>query len=444
MNRLWIRLLLQLAAVALAAVAGLLRGTKPAIWCAIVLVCAMLVYQVRQIGLLLRFMARPEPDALPRGFGIWEEVYYRLNGVMRRLQRETQQAQLEHARFIQAIQASPNGVVMLDRSDHIEWCNSVAEQHFRLDNHRDQLQKIQHLVRQPVFIEYLSGGDFHDPIVMRDMGARGQTTLSVQLIPYGEGRKLLASQDITQIEKTETTRRDFVANVSHELKTPLTVLAGFLETVRDLPLSEEDRQRYIETMHSQAMRMQSLVDDLLTLAKLEGNTAPPEDKIMPMGLTMERLRADADALSGGRHRIQMECDADWDLAGSEVELMSVFGNLVSNAVRYTPDGGTIKFSWHGPVPGQEGSTANFSVQDSGIGIAAEHLPRLTERFYRVDRGRSRSTGGTGLGLSIAKHVLSRHNATLDVQSEIGKGSTFTARFQPSRVRLKPQRPVATA
>jgi two-component system phosphate regulon sensor histidine kinase PhoR len=225
-------------------------------------------------------------------------------------------------------------------------------------------------------------------------------------------------------------RREFVANVSHEMRTPLTVVSGFIETLRD----EEDpkaRERYLDLMADQAGRMQRLVEDLLTLSSLESSPPPSMDEVVEMGPLLERLGADARALSGGRHAIRLEgADTGYDLVGSDKELASAFGNLVSNAIRYTPEGGTVTLRWH---PVEEG--AAFEVEDTGIGIAPEHIPRLTERFYRVDRGRSRETGGTGLGLAIVKHALGRHGGALAISSELGKGSAFSARFGRPRLRM---------
>ena len=262
---------------------------------------------------------------------------------------------------------------------------------------------------------------------MHDVGPHKQSIVSAQILPYGEDRKLLVSQDITKLENTEAMRRDFVANVSHELKTPLTVLSGFLETVRDIPLPEEDKKRYLDMMHVQAMRMQHLVEDLLALATLEGNSEPPSLAPVPMQRMMMQLQHDIEALSAGRHTVSMSCDPAVSVCGAELELLSAFSNLASNAVRYTPDGGKIHLDWS-----VKDGHAVYSVTDTGIGIAAEHIPRLTERFYRVDRSRSRDTGGTGLGLAIVKHVLSRHGGELQVTSEHGKGSTFRAVFPPER------------
>jgi two-component system phosphate regulon sensor histidine kinase PhoR len=243
----------------------------------------------------------------------------------------------------------------------------------------------------------------------------------------------MLARDVTQAERLEAMRRDFVANVSHELRTPLTVLVGFLETLRELDLDPQRVRDYLGMMGEQSGRMQRIIDDLLALSVLESAPPPPMDRVAVAPL-LERLRADAAALSGGRHAVSVQGTPTRDLLGAETELASAFGNLVSNAVRYTPAGGNVKLVWRDGADG-----ALFSVEDTGPGIAAEHIPRLTERFYRVDRSRSRETGGTGLGLAIVKHALARHQAALDIESELGRGSRFSARFPPQRT--LPARPV---
>jgi two-component system phosphate regulon sensor histidine kinase PhoR len=248
------------------------------------------------------------------------------------------------------------------------------------------------------------------------------------VIEYGERQRLVLSRDITQFENVERMRREFVANVSHELRTPLTVIAGFLEMMRE----EKDparARRHLDLMTEQAARMERLVADLLTLSQLESSPPPQMDETIDVEALLGRLEAEARALSGGRHRVEASADRGLTLVGSEAELASAFGNLVSNAIRYTPEGGTVRLAWKASNGGAE-----FEVEDDGIGIPAEHISRLTERFYRVDRGRSRETGGTGLGLAIVKHALTRHGATLHVTSTPGKGSCFAARFSDLRVR----------
>jgi two-component system phosphate regulon sensor histidine kinase PhoR len=364
----------------------------------------------------------------PRDSGFWGELAYRTEKALRARELALRQEQEQLSQFLSAIEASPNGVMMLDGSDQIEWCNSVAAEHFGLDPVRDRRQRVTNLVRMPAFVAHLQGGRYDDAVVFP--GPLGRTTLSVLVRPYGDGRKLVLTQDITERERTEAMRRDFVANVSHEIRTPLTVLAGFVETMAGLPLTEVERQRVLSLMQQQTDRMQALVGDLLTLAKLEGSPRPAADRWVAVGGVMRKAWADAQALSAGRHLIEIEGGDDAEVAGSDAELYSAVGNLLNNAVRYTPDGGVIQLRWLWRADGG----ASLEVQDGGIGIAREHLPRLTERFYRVDGSRSRDTGGTGLGLSIVKHVAQRHGGEIDIQSELGKGSIFKLALPALRVR----------
>jgi two-component system phosphate regulon sensor histidine kinase PhoR len=353
----------------------------------------------------------------------------------RALRLREQMAQRERERleqFVSAMEASPNGVLLLDSADQIEWCNSVAALHFGLDAVRDRSQRVTNLVRAPAFVARLQSRDFDEPIVFP--GPLGRSTLSVVIRPYGEGSRLVLSQDITERERTEAMRRDFVANVSHEIRTPLTVVAGFVETLTDLPLSDVERQRVHALMARQTDRMQSLVADLLTLATLEGSPRPSADRWVDVPRLLSKAADDALALSAGQHGIEAGGGDDAQVAGSETELQSAIANLMNNAVRYTPKGGTITLRWHWRADGG----AEIAVVDSGIGIAREHLPRLTERFYRVDGSRSRDTGGTGLGLSIVKHVIQRHGGEIDVQSEPGKGATFRLILPSLRVRRASQ------
>jgi two-component system phosphate regulon sensor histidine kinase PhoR len=251
--------------------------------------------------------------------------------------------------------------------------------------------------------------------------------LSVQIVPYGDRQKLIVSRDITEFDRLETMRQDFIANVSHELRTPLTVLSGFLETIDGSEDKHKALSRALPLMTDQTRRMHRLVEDLLALSRLESGANPLREDLVNVPDLVRALYRDALALSGGRHRIMLQLDSDQQLQGSEDELRSAFGNLVSNAVSYTPKGGEVTIAWQE----REGRPV-FAVRDTGIGVDQSHIPRLTERFYRVDRSRSRETGGTGLGLAIVKHVLNRHQATLEVLSEPAKGSTFAAVFPKER------------
>jgi two-component system phosphate regulon sensor histidine kinase PhoR len=389
-----------------------------------------IVREARRASRLAAWLTEPNDTAAPRDTGFWGELGYRAEKALRQRER-TIEAERERLRqFLSGIEASPNGVLLLDAEDHIEWCNGVAAAHFGLDPERDLRQRATNLIRSPVFVGYLQEGHFDEPVTLA--GGSGRSTLLVLIRSYGEGMKLVLSQDITERERAEAMRRDFVANVSHEIRTPLTVLAGFIETLAQLPLSETERNRVLTLMQQQTGRMQALVADLLTLAQLEGSPRPAADRWIGVRGLLDTVRADALALSSSRHRIEFEGGADAEIAGNEQELLSAFGNLLANAVRYTPEGGRVSASW--TWRGDGGGC--FEVSDTGIGIAREHLGRITERFYRVDGSRSRETGGTGLGLAIVKHVVQRHGGEVQVESEPGRGSTFRLVLPPSRVRRR--------
>jgi two-component system phosphate regulon sensor histidine kinase PhoR len=419
-----------MAAVALAALAGLALGwfVDPTLgWTVFAL--ALLVLQLdnrRQLRRLGHWLEHGESPYPPRARGAWDVLHAKLHRSRRASAAREAELAEALARWRAAARALPDGVVILDQ-DRIAWLNDTARAHLEIDPATDTGRPLTHLVRIPEFQEYLQRGDFSRPVIVNAPHGGGRT-LSLQVIEYGDGQKLVLSRDITQFRQVERMRREFVANVSHELRTPLTVVSGFLEPLRE----EKDpaaARRYIDLMSEQAKRMERLVEDLLTLSALESSPPPPMEEPIDMRALTERLGADARALSGGRHDIDIAAETGVHLVGSEGEIASALGNLVSNAVRYTPPGGTVRLRWHATPDG-----ADFDVEDSGIGIAPEHLPRLTERFYRVDRGRSRETGGTGLGLAIVKHALNRHGATLDIASTPGAGSRFTARFGGARVR----------
>ena len=392
---------------------------------AAVALALLLGYHLRNLDALARWLERGETADPPRAYGKWDELHALIDRSRRESSRRETELAAALTRWREAARALPDGVVILD-AERIAWCNDMAQLHLEVDPERDVGTPLTHLVRIPEFLEYLGRGDYAKPLQVR--APHADRVLSLRVIPYGTGQSLVLSRDVTQFEAIERIRREFVANVSHELRTPLTVVSGFLETLRD-ETDPEAAQRYIALMAEQASRMQRLVEDLLTLSALESSPPPPMEETVDMRALLARVGAEARALSAGRHRIEIEADEGLDLVGSEKELASAFGNLVSNAVRYTPKDGAVRLRWHRTDEG-----AAFDVQDTGIGIPAEHIPRLTERFYRVDRGRSRETGGTGLGLAIVKHALSRHGAHLHVASQPGQGSTFSARFSGPRLK----------
>ncbi|MBI5911188.1 MAG: phosphate regulon sensor histidine kinase PhoR [Betaproteobacteria bacterium] len=390
----------------------------------------LLLRHAANLAALAGWLRDPLAKPVPQGSGIWEEVLVGLHRFVRARIKQEQQLSEDLVRFRSAGLALPDGVVLLDARGHIEWCNPIASRYLGLDEQRDLGQPLLNLVRHPDLAAYLERGEYAEPLTLRLTRGEG-LVLSLAIIAYGEAQKLLLASDITLAEKVETMRRDFVANVSHELKSPLTVVAGFLETLTDgeVKLDERRRQGYLEMMREHTLRMQRLVEDLLTLSALESSRGSSDETLVDVSVLLAGVRDEALVLSAGRHRIGISAQDPVLLLANAQELRSAFGNLVSNAVRYTPPGGDIRLSWR-----RRGAQAVFSVADSGPGIEPRHIPRLTERFYRVDQSRSRETGGTGLGLAIVKHVLTRHQATLEIESEPGAGSTFSAVFPARRIK----------
>ena len=404
-------------------------GSDWAIFTSVAILSIPLVYSYINLARLKKFIQTDSVENISLPSGYWEEIYFGLQRLVKGLKQKIRNIEQQHDHFIEAFQASPNGIVMLDENDQIEWCNSIAERFFGLNFKRDALQRINFLIRRPEFIQYFVKRNFEEPLLLERMGSNSNLSLMIQAFPFGQKRHLLLVQNITDLQKADAMRRDFVANVSHEMRTPITVLMGFLETVQSLKLSKEQQDQYFDLMMSQAQRMKTLVEDLLTLANLESNALPAATNELQMNTLMALVRNDADALSDGKHSLSYDIESSQNLLGDEREILSAFSNLVSNAIRYTPDLGTIKVRW---MVNQDGQ-GEFSVTDTGPGIAPEHLSRLTERFYRVDRSRSRETGGTGLGLAIVKHIASRHQAQLLIDSTPGIGSTFTLQFPKERL-----------
>lgn len=380
----------------------------------------------------------------PQTAGWWGVLLDRARRLLREKEKAVQSSEQRLRDFLSAIQASPNGVVMLDAKGQIEWCNATASVQLGISPERDVMQRIGNLIRDPAFTAYMLEEDSSEPVVIagREHRADRPVRISVQRHSYGEGKQLLLTRDVTLVEQAEAMRRDFVANVSHEIRTPLTVLSGFVETMQTLTLSEQEQKHYLELMAVQAHRMQGLVADLLTLSRLEGSPVPGFDESMQLSILMKTCEQEALGLSasiaqgGPTQEICFESKSALShafLLGAPREIMSAVSNLVSNAVRYTPAGGRISVT----VQVETDNALSIEVQDTGPGIATEHLPRLTERFYRVDRSRSRESGGTGLGLAIVKHVMQRHGGQLQMTSELGKGSTFKLIFPAGRWVLSP-------
>ncbi|MFO1320626.1 MAG: phosphate regulon sensor histidine kinase PhoR [Burkholderiales bacterium] len=430
MNRHWRKPIAALAPIA--AVTGLvwlMAGAPYGLGLGLVLVATLLAHQIFNLAQFREWLLAPRIETLPAGSGVWEQIFSKILRMQKQQARTEANLQEALTRFQKAGEAMPEAVVILDQDNAVEWCNPRSLTYFGLDATRDRGHQVTNLLRQPSFVEYLRHGDFSQPLNIRvPTGGTHDSTISVQIVPYGDREKLLLGRDITRWEKLETMRRDFVANVSHELRTPLTVLTGFLETLQDLPHPDpEMTHNSIRLMAQQATRMSRLVEDLLTLSRLESTNAPIREEDVNVCDLAQQLYQDAMALSGGRHDIRLVLETDAGLHGNADELRSAFGNLVSNAIRYTPERGRVEIHWE-----LRQGVPVFRVSDTGIGIEEHHIDRLTERFYRVDRSRSRETGGTGLGLAIVKHVLSRHQARLDIQSVPGRGSAFLAVFPESR------------
>lgn len=387
-------------------------------------------HHIRHLVALERWLQLSDhsPASIPAGSGAWDDVFAYLARYVRQHSQSQELLSLALERMRRVTSAMPDGIVILDETDRIEWCNSVAEQHLGINLSLDTGQQITYLVRQIPFVEYLAARKYSNPLILNQTRQQG-IIVSLQLVPYGYNQKLLISRDITRFERIETMRRDFIANVSHELRTPLTVIGGFLETLSaDENVNTGFNKRALALMSEQTTRMQRLIEDLLILSRLENEQSSVNEKSVDVTSLLRGILQDAESLSAGRHQIKLNIATQDKLLGSEEELRSAFGNLISNAIRYTPDSGEISINWE-----KRDGQGLFFVQDSGIGIEPEHIPRLTERFYRVDSSRSRETGGTGLGLAIVKHVLSRHQARLEIASQVGKGSRFTIWFPANRL-----------
>ena len=389
---------------------------------------AWIVIDTSQALRTLRWLRAPDARAVPRLVGLWAEAADRVRRALVAREKHARDAELRLEDFLDALRSSPNGVVLLDAEGRIEWCNQTASAHLGLDPERDLQQHIVHLLRDPEFTAFFHGRNRSQDVVVPAPGSTPSRPmkLSLRLHSYGEGRLLLLTRDVTSVEQAEFMRRDFVANVSHEIRTPLTVLAGFVETLQSLDLPREERARYLQMMAQQAQRMQTLVSDLLTLSRLEGSPPPGAGEWTPAATFIAQCEQETRALAaalGKKLELRIVAPVPLAFAGAASELQSAFSNLVSNAVRYTPTGGSLEVRLR-----EEGGRAEWSVRDSGPGIGPEHLPRLTERFYRVDVTQSRAEGGTGLGLALVKHILNRHRGKLSIESEAGQGATFTIRL----------------
>ncbi|NHZ83815.1 phosphate regulon sensor histidine kinase PhoR [Massilia sp. CCM 8695] len=412
----WIPALLRMSFILLGAgvfwwLFGLVYGLAVAFLSVFVLLFIQLSY-LHQLG---DWLDDPHSAKLPDGWGSWTNIFSRLYRLRR--DDERNQAELTEwlARFRQAMHLLPDGVAIMDDVLFLEWCNPAAERHLGLTLERDKGMRVTNLIRHPDFIDYIILGRYENPLTL----SLRDRKLICQIIPFENRRQILVTHDATETQRIEEMRRDFIANASHELRTPLTVIVGFLEIASsEMNLDAETRMSHLKLMTEQGHRMQRLIEDMLTLSRLESVDYPLRSESVDIAALMEQILQEARALSGGKHQITSSVNGP-NIMGNAEELRSAFGNLASNAVRYTPPGGTVHLAWQiGPNGPQ------FVATDTGIGIDHKHIARLTERFYRVDKSRSRETQGTGLGLAIVKHVLLRHGGNLSIKSEAGKGSSF--------------------
>jgi two-component system, OmpR family, phosphate regulon sensor histidine kinase PhoR len=421
----FLRYLAAIGLVLLAAwlLAGFVSPSAAIVWLGIAFSTHALI-GAAHLARLRHWASLPRNRELPAGLGPWREAFDRLGRFVREEADSQGELRAELSRIHSAVDQLPDGLVVLDRFDHVVWANSAAESLHGIFGSR---RPIHHFIRQPEFTAMMTEAGAPS-LVRLQLAPRPGRTFEIRVHPSTNGQKLLISRDITEQAKLDAMRSDFVANVSHEIRTPVTVIGGFAETMLTLDLEESERRQYLESILRHSTTLQTLVNDLLTLSSLEAGVNRPDDESIDLHAMLGALLDEARALSGGRHSISLSLDGPRQVRGIRPELESAARNLLTNAIRYTPEGGTIAIDWR--IRAGQGW---LSVRDSGIGIAAEHLPRLGERFYRVERGRSRSSGGTGLGLAIARRIMLRHQGSLDIESSPGRGSTFSLRLPATRL-----------
>lgn len=416
--------------LSLCLLAGLLVGEV--VWVLFLGSLSLLVWHYRQLSRLNFWLWHDRRLTPPNGSGSWEGVFngiYRLQGKNRK--RVSQLAFLL-GRFRQGAEALPDAAVVLDSEHNILWCNKLAQLLLGFVWPQDNGQRIDNLIRHPDFSAYLKQKEYQEPLELASPQSDGHI-LEIRIMGYGAGQLLLIARDITRVRQLEGMRKEFVANVSHELKTPLTVLQGYLEMMQSMAEPDSPNIRAMEQMQQQTTRMRSMVEQLLALSRIEDASDVNLEVKVSMAQMMDILRDEALALAQEQYDVSFYCEPGLDVYGNELQLRSVCSNLISNAIRYTEPGGKIEVSWRKIASG-----GLFSVKDNGEGIAPQHIGRLTERFYRVDSARSRQSGGTGLGLAITKHALNHHQSELNIASQLGKGSTFSFIIPPNLIEFNQQ------
>ncbi|MEM6160547.1 phosphate regulon sensor histidine kinase PhoR [Erwinia sp. P6884] len=417
----WKRLLLELVLASLPAlIIGLLVGYLP--WLLLLSMLGVLGWHFNNLLRLSHWLWIDRSMTPPAGRGSWEPLFYGLYQMQARNRRRRRELGHLIKRFRSGAESLPDAVVLTTEEGTIFWCNGLAQQMLGLRWPEDNGQNILNLLRYPEFTRYLRQRDFIRPLTLV---LNNHRHLEFRVMPYSEGQWLMVARDVTQMHQLEGARRNFFANVSHELRTPLTVLQGYLEMMNDAVLEGPVRDKALHTMQEQTRRMEGLVGQLLTLSRIEAAPALDLQEKVNVPAMLHLLQREAETLSQGRHDIHFTIDAHLQVFGNDEQLRSAISNLVYNAVNHTPAGTRIEIRWQKTPNG-----ALFSVSDNGPGIASEHIPRLTERFYRVDKARSRQTGGSGLGLAIVKHALSHHSARLEIASEPGKETCFSFLLPP--------------
>ena len=407
-------------------VADWLFGITP--WLLLAGACAYLAWHVYHVHLLARWLASGGRGPEPETRGIWAQVFESLTRFRRLSRKRKKRLRKVVMRFQHAAEAMPDGAIILDTAGTILWMNEASNRLLGLERPRDIGLQVSSFIRHPSFADRLSAEEFDEPIRLTSP-LREELQLLVRIVPYGGSRRLMLVRDVSRIYNLEQMRKDFVANVSHELRSPLTVIVGYLEALTDDELLPVEARRPVSQMSQQASRMSLIVEDLLQLSRLEATPGAASGEPIAVAVMLESIAKDARALGDVAHRVHLHADPDLSLLGDWNELYSAFSNIAFNAVQHTRAGGIVRLQW---APDGEGG-AQLNVTDTGEGIEAHHISRLTERFYRVDKARSHERGGTGLGLAIVKHVLVRHDAELEIESRPGEGSRFSCRFPEHRV-----------
>jgi two-component system phosphate regulon sensor histidine kinase PhoR len=426
----WLSLSVRLAlALAIGLVVGMIFREP---WAGLAVVLGVyLLSQLMHLMRLLRWLRADQMALAPDLAGPWGELVAMVARLYRRKQFHKQRLLRLLRELRRSTAAMPDGVVVLNPQAEILWFNRTSARLLGFRGKSDFGLRIENLVRQPEFVRYLRDGNYSGPVIVRS-AVGGDQYLSLQIVPYGNGQLLTLVRDVTREYRLEAMRKDFVANASHELRSPLTVISGYLETLTQDSDIDPTLAGPLQEMRRQALRMTSIVQDLLELSRLESSDSDAPRDPIDVAALMAQLRQDVMARSPHPTLVQVKADSSARLLGEEIQVHSAFSNLVDNAAKYTPPEGSVQIRWWTDEKG-----GHFSVTDTGIGIAASHIPRLTERFYRVDPGRSRATGGSGLGLAIVKHVLQRHGADLSIESEEGRGSKFTCHFPRERLQNVP-------